>query len=286
MNNLKFAVGITLYNPTIEIIERINGYLSDFDKVLVFDNSDVRDDEYNFLLTKLYKGSHLIYIDGKVNMGLPYAYNRMITDEHIAGYDYFCTLDQDSTFKHSDILSIKDYITENYLILKDRVAEIAPYIDYGYGEHIYKNLIEEKKWVITSGTFINLHLFISRNFSYDENYFIDKFEIDLCKQFTQAGYIIQMYHKAVLHQRLGEDSGHKHPNHSEIRHYYLARNRLYFNKKFFSFFKRWGLNILQSLRHFLLILLYEQNKRRKIIACFRGWADFYSGKHGKKNDLV
>lgn len=281
MNKLKFAVGITLYNPTTEIIERINGYLSDFDKVLVFDNSDVRDDEYNFLLTKLYKGSHLIYIDEKVNKGLPYAYNRMITDEHIVGYDYFCTLDQDSTFKHSDILSIKDYITKNYLILKDRVAEIAPYIDYGYGKHIYKNLIEEKKWVITSGTFINLHLFISRNFSYDENYFIDKFEIDLCKQFTQAGYIIQMYHRAVLHQRLGEDSGHKHPNHSSLRHYYLFRNRFYFNNKYYSLPKRSVLNLLQTLRHLFRIILYENNKFSKTLQLFFAIKDYTCGALGK-----
>lgn len=41
MNKLNFAAGITLYNPTDEDISNIKGLSSSFDKIFIFDNSDV-----------------------------------------------------------------------------------------------------------------------------------------------------------------------------------------------------------------------------------------------------
>ena len=92
-----------------------------------------------------------------------------------------------------------------------------------------------------------------KDFKYDEKYFIDKFEINLCIQTLKAGYEIIMYYGSVLNQRLGEESGHNHPNNSPFRKYYLYRNRFNFNHKFP---KRVILNILQIVKHLLLILLY------------------------------
>mgnify|MGYP000373584331 CR=1 FL=1 len=282
--SLKFVAGITLYNPDLNIVEHINGYLDSFDAVVVFDNSDKRNIEYNRIICQFRKDVRLIYIDGKGNMGLPYAYNRMMEDERIADFDYMCTLDQDSIFLHEDIVSMKNYIENQLPDFGERVAVIGPYIDYGNrrdDKHITKRHVEEKKWLITSGAFVNLHLYHNGGFSYDENYFIDKFEIDLCKQFTNAGYRVLMYHASVLHQRLGEDNGHSHPNHSSLRHYYLFRNRFYFNKKFYSIPKRWILNILQTARHVLLIALYEDDRILKVSELWKAAKHYRNKNFGK-----
>ena len=288
MKKIKIAAGITLYNPQAKTIDHINEYLNSFDMVLVFDNSDKRGNEHNKLIDKFTNDRRLIYIDGKGNCGLPFAYNRMMSEEKIADFDYMCTLDQDSIFSHEDITIIRKYIEERYIAIRNNVAVIAPYIDYGRKidrEHKREKRIEDRGRVITSGAFVNLYLYHSGNFSYDENYFIDKFEIDLCKQFTNAGYKILMYHASILHQRLGEESGHDHPNHSPLRHYYLFRNRFYYNKKFYKFPVRVCLNIMQTLKHLALIVMYENNKTKKVFQLKNAIFDYKCKCYGKTNKV-
>ncbi len=273
-DNLRFAAAITLYNPTPDMIERANAFLKCFDKVFVYDNSD-RPSECIAGLS-----DEIVYLGGKGNAGLPHAFNCVLQDERLAYYDYLCTLDQDSIFPCGEVEKMKRFIAENGELLAG-ASMVAPFIDYGGETPSGGAEYAEKPWVITSGAFLNLSVIFSGGFSYDEKYFIDKFEIDLCMQTIRRGYKIYMYYGAVLKQRLGEESNHKHPNHSPLRHRYLFRNRLYFNRKFHSPLKRWVLNCLQTARHIALILLYERKKGKKVSAFFKGVADYRKGRMGK-----
>ncbi len=274
-----FCAGITFYHPSKENIERAKMLSSCFDYLLVYDNT-----EGNINLNGVFGGypNVLVFSTGK-NDGLPVAYNLLFKKASELNVDFFCTLDQDSIFEAEEIDALKHLIS-NKVDIKTTFI-IAPYIDYGFGTFQRKEVLLEKKWVITSGSFVNLKLCKEKNISYDENYFIDKFEIDLCQQAIAQGLKVTMYTGAVLHQRLGDDNGHKHPNHSPIRHYYLFRNRLYFNKKWFGFAKRTFLNFLQTIRHLLLIFLYEDNKRKKIEMFFKAKRDFKNNNMGKASTL-
>ncbi len=273
---MKFAAGIILYQPTKSQLENANCLALSFDKLFLFNNS-----ENGYLFPEVSFHSHVEIIEGNGNKGLPYGFNSII--ERCDNYDFLCTLDQDSIYNGEDILRIKEKIETISKI--DEIGIIAPYIDYGYGNHHPSERLEDKRWVITSGSFVNLKVLREERLCYDEAYFIDKFEIDLCEQLKRKEYRVLMYHGATLHQRLGEESGHHYPNHSELRHYYLFRNRFYFNKKWHKSYVRISLNIAQTLRHMLMILLYEDNKINKIEKFIKAYFDFKDGLMGKYGNI-
>lgn len=269
---MRIAAGITLYNYTNDQVQRIREYSKSFDKVFLFDNSEVDYPKPNLELDDSF-----VVISGGGNKGLPYAFNSII--DRCGEYDFLCTLDQDSVFLTEDINKIKQYL-ESYKE-KDNLGVIAPYIDYGCARYTLSQCVEKKRWVITSGSFVNLNVLRKEKVCYDNAYFIDKFEIDLCEHLLSLGYNVFMYYGSVLHQSLGEDSGHNHPNHSALRHYYLFRNRLYFNNKWHGIVTRYFLNIAQTLRHELLILLYEKKKWDKMLKLLPAIVDYYKGNMGK-----
>lgn len=270
---MKFAAGITLYNYDSNTIERIRNYETAFDTIFLFDNSDP---EYSHPIIITLNEKFIIITEHK-NMGLPYAFNKIL--EKCGDYDFLCTLDQDSLFKLEDISRIKNLIESDLSL--DKVGVVAPFIDYGYIKYNVSEQIDSRKWVITSGSFLNLRVIRKESIKYDEAYFIDKFEIDLCENLRKRGYQILMYHGSTLHQSLGEDSGHRHPNHSVLRHYYLFRNRFYFNRKWHGKAKRYFLNIAQTTRHMFFILMYEESKKEKIMIFRMAFKDFINNRFGR-----
>ena len=87
---------------------------------------------------------------------------------------------------------------------------------------------------------------------------------------------------AVLNQKLGDDNGSKHTSHNPIRHYYIFRNRFYYNKKFYSPFKRIFLNVAQTIKHLGHVLWFESDKVTKIKMLTIAYMDYKSGRMGKK----
>lgn len=275
---MKFAAVVILYNPSEENIQHIKVYAESFDVVFVFDNSEPNFKK-NYSFNKVNK--KFVYLSQNENIGLSAAFNIILKHEKIKDFDYLCTLDQDSVFSCEDILCFQRYIKDNSSSLIDTTGIIAPFIDYGIGEKKPDVEYDEKDWVITSGSFINLSLIKKHNILFDENYFIDKVDADFCKQVKNKGLSIKLYYNSVLYQSLGDFTGYRHTNHSPLRHYYLFRNRLYFNHKYYGLIKCWLLNVLQSLRHAALIAIYEKHPYKKIRIFFKALRDYLHNKMGK-----
>lgn len=281
---MKFAAAITLYNPTKEQLLHCKEYGTSFDKVYLLDNSE----NFDSTIKDYYDSETFIYIKLNGNEGLSKAFNVVLNSDSINEYDYLCTIDQDSIFESDDIRRIKAFIErcekeEVSHINKKLIGIIAPVIDYG--KNVFKqNGYEERKRVITSGAFLKISSLQKHNLRYDEKYFIDKFEIDLCQQFINYGFKIYVFFEAVLHQHLGDSEGRKHSVHSSLRHYYLFRNRFYFNRKFFGVPKRVLFNILQTGRHCVQILLYEPCKLKKLMQLRVAIGDYLNDNMGKKEN--
>jgi rhamnosyltransferase len=274
---MKFAAAVTLYNPTQREIDYIKRYSESFDTIILFDNSE-------FPYTKTSNGfdENIKVIDGNGNQGLSVAFNRIFEFLDGQDVDYLCILDQDSIFEEQDISNIKDFI-EN--ASDSNWGIIAPYVKLQDSDHIREKRFRESKWVIASGSFVNMNILYTLRIRCDEAYFIDRFEIDLCEQFRQHGYKVIIYYGAVLYQTLGD--GHKHPGHTPLRHYYIFRNRFYFNKKWYGNRKiyRRILNFLQTGRHLMEIMLFENDKLKKCKAFFYAILDYREGKMGKCLEL-
>lgn len=274
----KYACGITLYNPDSRVLERVKAYSFNFDVVYLFDNTEKinKGSEYLKLMDNVYQLANVIYISENDNKGLSYAFNTIL-DRLPDDIAYLCTLDQDSTFQEKDISKMKKTI-EN---ANNSYAIIAPKVIYRNEDVRRDESIIEKRYVITSGSFINVSIIKRENIRYDENYFIDKFEVDFEKQIQNLGYKIYQYNNSLLYQQLGDYNVRNHAVHSPLRHYYLFRNRFYFNQKFYTNFKKKILNILQTVRHATLIVLYENDKKKKLLVIKRAYKDYKNNIFGK-----
>lgn len=279
---MKYAAAITLYNPTLQQIKHCYDYKNSFDCVFILDNSD----DTSISNRDAFLSEEFIYIRMNGNEGLPKAFNSVLNNERIGEYDFLCTLDQDSIFRIEEIYKIRSFIEDCYNDIVEgieysRVGIFAPVIDYGRGNNITKEY-EERQRVITSGAFLKLNLLLEQNIRYDELYFIDKFEIDLCQQLISRGYQIIVYSKSTLEQQLGDGDRSKHSSHNYLRHYYLFRNRFYFNRKYYKGLKKICLNMLQTMRHSLEIIVYEPDKSRKLRQLFPAYIDYKNNRMGKR----
>lgn len=265
------SCGITLYYPSIDSLNHLYDYTLVFNKVYVFDNTEnYNDKEIIEMLDKIKQIENIVYITYNKNLGLPKAFNEIID---LCKDDYLCTLDQDSYFPNKYIEQIKNILD----CLNPNIAIIAPVIIY---DEIDKEKIQlsneiiDKRYLITSGSFLNLHIIKKEKIYYDEKYFIDKFEIDLCERLKRKNYRIVQYHESKLYQKLGDSRHHGYSTHSAIRHYYLFRNRFYFNKKFYKNPKKDILNFLQTTKQVCMILIYETNKADKLKMLHKAIMDY------------
>lgn len=273
---MKYAACVVIYNLPKEEIQRVKLYVTSFDVVYILDNSDTCDS------LDWVDCDNIIYHWNGGNIGLPASFNWVLNKVQ-ENVDYLCLLDQDSIFTNDNIESLKRHIESNRDYISHSVGIIGPYINYT-GSSFRR---EEKEvcvpWVITSGSFLNVARINQDNLRYDEDYFIDRCEVDFCRQLTLKNYKVILYRGAVLNQQLGDDNGSKHTSHNSIRHYYIFRNRFYYNKKFFSPPKRILLNIAQTIKHLGHILIYENGKGTKIKMLTIAYEDYKHGKMGKRH---
>lgn len=267
----KFICGIVTFFPDEKVIAKINKYLDVFDEVLIFDNTPQKVS----IFEKLKQNDNVhIFANGK-NEGLSIAYNSFIENAEVMNGDFLCTMDQDSEFSRENIKSMIDYISTHDL---NNIAIIGPKVIYNNKLKVVpqSNDIIDRKYLISSGSFLNLFLVRKAQLTFDTYYFIDRVDIDFCQTCVKKGYRIVEYLGAVLYQTLGIPTKHfVKGNHSYQRHYYMFRNRFYYNKKFSkNIFQKVSLNIIQSSKQCLRIIFLEDQRVKKINQFFLAVYDY------------
>ncbi|KRM29062.1 glycosyltransferase [Limosilactobacillus panis] len=274
----KFACEVVTFCPDSKVIKKIKKYSEVFDKVFVYDNTPKENRNLKLISNK---SNIFIYANGK-NDGLSKAYNFFLTNLY-GDFDFLCTMDQDSEFNNRDIISMFKYINKHDM---SRIAVIGPHVEYknnsGYKVE-RKNSISSKRYLISSGSFLNISLLNSKNIFFDTNYFIDRVDVDFCRQCTNNGYRVVEYGGSVLYQTLGQRTKYsKLGNHSYKRHYYIFRNRLYFNNKFIlKRSRKIILDWLQTFKHCFYILLFEDHKVKKILQLIFALKDYQQNNMGQ-----
>lgn len=275
MKKIEYLLGIVLYNPTIKEVEKIRVYNGVFDEIVLFDNSTVND-SYIDLIKEM---DDVIYITQSVNKGLSTAYNCFVDRAIDRGYSWLCTLDQDSDFSIKSIRTIKDYIE---YFNGNNLGIVVPKVDIGDNKKLSLiREIEEINFAISSGMFINMQIIKENNIYFDESYFIDRVDADICKQVLLTGNKIIQCNNAILTQKLGEGKAH---SHSSIRHYYISRNRWYYNKKYHKKILAYTLSITQTFKHIWLVIIHEKYKIEKISKIILGIRDYFLKISGKMVD--
>ena len=269
---MRFTYGavFVLYNPSSKEIEHIADLTTLFDKLYVYDNSEKEEHSYAFM------SKNIKYISNRSNDGLSKAYNYILRLAQNDNVDWLSIYDQDSEITTSMVNTLKTYA--EYCDFS-RVASICPYIQYGETKPLC-NKTREVNWTINSGQMINVKTIVGCGIEYDENLFLDRVDRDFCMQLEKKHLKIIQVENAIMKQNLGElYIGVS--IHSPLRNYYMCKNRLYYNRKYYGFIKATLLSVFQTIKHFINVIKIGKDVQRNLNMMCRGIKDYSLKKMGK-----
>jgi len=273
---MRICCGVTLYFPKVEDIKNILYYAESFEKIYVYNNTDAWSSE----IKNIENNQRIEIIATGSNDGLGVALDVLCATAKQSGYDYIMLYDQDSRMSNEDIRRMIQVVKKN-----ERKAMIyCPTVVYGKSGILPSGLcekLEKVEWCITSGSMLDLSVY-EEKILFDRKYFIDRIDKDICKQVMDLGGVIYRVNNVFLYQELGQEYKMGYGLHAALRHYYIARNRLYYNSKYQITMM---ISIMQTVKHLLLIAIFEDNKKSKFDMVVKGIQDYIKKKMGRKEDM-
>jgi len=279
--------GVTiLYNPDKNIIDNIQSYLKDIDKLYLIDNTEDQNN-LNSDLVNLGK-EKIVYIKNKNNMGIAYCLNKGIELAKNDQMNYLLTMDQDSKFKENNFYDFKKKIE---LMGKKNWGILSPaHISYNEKDidKVENQIVLEKSIVMTSGNIIKLNI-IEKTGNFRENFFIDGVDHEFCLRLKFNNFKILEVKSIKLYHSLGEDRkinvfGKKINllNHNETRKYYIVRNNLEIIREYKNKIPQEIKKLkFQLLSTFIKVILFETGKKLKLKKMYKGYKDYKNKKFGE-----
>ena len=258
------AIVISYYPEKDLLVSNINSFIDYVDKVIIWENTPFEERlKYRFYNHENveYCGDELNSISHALNYGWRYA-----KDNH---YDYLLTMDQDSQWGDG----FGRYLECTVLDPDAPIGLWGPVVNnFNKGIADY----EETENLITSGMLMPIDI-VDRIGGWNEFFTIDSVDTEFCLRAWSKGIPVYQINKCNLNQRFGLPKlasfmGHKVDlrNDSPLRLYNIYRNflilsRLFPKRKTFreKFYKGW-------IRRIKWILLFEDNRVKKISAIVRG----------------
>ncbi len=292
---MRFCGVVVFFDPDEKVYDNISTYIEFINVLYIIDNSVTNHD--NILKEKAYYSKCKYIFLGK-NTGLAYALNVGCKMAFKDGYDYCLTMDQDSRYEGRGVQYLIQYAEETkealicsnarsvYESEKNGMEEIA-YTEWDTEENIQVN------WTMTSGTLMRLDIFDALG-GFDSEMFVGHVDIDYAIRNWKAGKRCIVVGRAIIIQRFGNSKPRKifwktvHPSFANpVRSYYIFRNQIYLEKKYGRAVRKF---IGVSLWKFLIkMILFEPNKRERLVMMYEGIKDGYQGKMGiyeKKKNII
>lgn len=280
----RIAAGIVLFNPEMSRLEEnISSIIKQSEIIYLVDNGSDNIDSINDFVNQLdeYK---IVLQRNKNNEGIAKALNQLCSMAIGDDFKWILTLDQDSVCPSKMVENYSKYVNEV------SVGMFCPVVlDRNKSDKVeYKNDIAEVKGCITSGSLLSL-LAWKKIGGFDENMFIDGVDYDICYRLRLANYKIVCVRNVILLHELGHIECRHFlfwnvivKNHSAFRKYFIARNIIYIARKRESILLT-AKGILQEIKLLGIVLLYEDDKKDKMINIVKGIRDGIKGKVGGKS---
>ena len=279
---VRIAALVILYNPDKNILDNINSYINQVEKVIIVDNSEFSNE--GLLTNASFKNFE--YIFNNSNLGVAAALNigaKMAVEQ---GFDYLLTMDQDSKADEAMVFKLLELMQST-----ERIGIVSA---EHYDKDIHNPIKPENFSVknvlstITSGNLLSLNAYkITGGFL--DQLFIDHVDNEYCLRLNQKNYKVIKTNEVLVFHKLG-DSNHKklfrwifYPsNHSPLRLYYRTRNRLFVDKlhgkSFPEYVKRDRRNFIRELFE---IIVFEKNVWEKTSMIIKGYIDYKKNRFGK-----
>lgn len=263
------AIVVSYYPEKEAIIKNINSFQDDVDKILIWENTPLKDaDSYRFVA----ESERIQYCGSRDNIGIPRALNYAWHYALQNSYDYLLIMDQDSEW-----LNFSHFLDET--IRKE--AKVGLTI-WGPNTDISSKSCgtEELDYLITSGTLVSTSILNLVN-GWPETFTIDCVDMDFCYNARSKGVHLLMVKDALMKQHFGTANLKRSfknfkkkqvSSYSPTRLYWIVRNGIILGKKYrnfptCSYTRGWTLNRGKQ------IILYEDNKLAKLLAIIRGLRD-------------
>ncbi|WP_349405598.1 glycosyltransferase family 2 protein [Clostridium perfringens] len=293
-NRRNIAALIISYNCDYNIVNSVKNIIDEVDKVYIVDNGS--SSESLSILSELDNIKKINIIYNNENLGIAKALNIGIKEAKSENIEWILTLDQDSLCEKNMIDNIFKYYQSLSYEEQKKVGILAPIhrkiidIKNIKNEAVDKKMLAGKEILaeITSGNIVKMEVFEVCGY-FEEKLFIDYVDFEYCLRIKQFGYKIILVENAILFHILGEPKelciGKKkyiYSTHSEVRHYYMWRNRIYVWKKYIKHNYSWVIkDFILCIRDFLKIIILEDNSIRKIKFSIYGIKDDLCNKYGK-----
>lgn len=264
---------IITYNPNGLLRDNILRLVNEVDEILIVDNASEN--------IPTMENNKIKFIYNDINKGIATALNQALNYAIENNFKWLLTFDQDSLIDVgyvNSLIQLFDSLEDNCIGIVGPTYKIK-------GSKEIKVVNEGPHFVdsiITSGNLINIDLLKENNINFDDSFFIDYVDFELCFQLKKRGFKIIQDPSTFLYHELGDISKHKllfktirSTNHSYIRRYYMTRNRLEIYKRYFHLVPKWCiLDAMSCFKEIVYIVLFENNKKKKIYSVFRGIRDF------------
>ncbi|QBN19821.1 glycosyltransferase family 2 protein [Flavobacterium nackdongense] len=273
---MKSILGVVItFNPNLELLkENINSFINSVNEVVIIDNGSMKIEGLLLL-----ESSKIRVISNKSNIGIAAALNQAILYAQKSHFDYMLTMDQDSYFESSTLSNLLlGFKIKNAAIICPNIKDM--------NSNQFLTLTKEYTEIfttITSGSLCKVDKLIEVG-GFDSKMFIDYVDFELCLRLQKNGYKIFRCSESILCHHLGKSKIYNFlgikivgTNHSPIRRFYYARNKIYIYKKYFFIFPIYVLrDVLSFMKTILIILCFEKLKTKKIKMILKGiWKGTY-----------
>jgi rhamnosyltransferase len=280
---LKLAGVVVLYNPDNSVLDNINSYIDQVDKLYAVDNSEIAND---VLVSKLKNNPKIQYIFNNGNLGIAAPLNLSAKKAIAEEYEWLLTMDQDSKATTDMITKLVDFIKSNKV---DNIGILSPYHDIEMGPPRGIGEYEVTLSVMTSGNLLNLAAY-ERTGTFREDFFIDYVDIEYCLRLNKKGYKVVILNDVNLIHNLGNITNikstllkFKTSNHNALRRYYITRNRFYVRDLYITDYPDFIKNDIDGFyKEIVKIILGENQKLSKLKNILKGYFDYRHGLTGKK----
>ena len=287
----RVAACIVSFNPGPELRLALCSVLPQVSTVFVIDNASSKESEV--ALTGLCAELGVALIANKDNIGVAGACNQAATMAISRGYEWMLLMDQDSLAPVG--------LVQRLMRSADKwggahlPAVLCP-LSIASDPSGHRSAVPDADVVVdccmNAGSIVRLAAWEAVG-GYDEDFFVDYVDFDFCFRCRQHGWEVVQVCGAVMVHSAGSPTRHrllwKRPlvsNHSALRRYYIARNRILFYRKHWHFDTRWVLcDGCNAIKEVVLIVLFETNRREKLNAIIVGVADGCRGITGRTDRI-
>lgn len=283
---------ITTYLPDIGFPARMQLVQRQVGCVVIVDDSGLGD-SVALLKSWFSETEKIILYHHSENLGIAASLNHGISIARQNGYNWVLTLDDDTLIDSDMVVNLIDA----WRALESRGGKPLAIIGMAYRDSntgiveqcvAQKRIFVEKRGIITSGSLLSLNAYDQIG-PFREEFFIDSVDYDFCLRARAKGFRVVKVGRVGMTHTLGQQTIHhilgfklETTNHAAVRRYYLFRNASVLAREHFMRDPLDALAVIKAQwKTLTLVLLFEQDRCRKLRMMWRGVRDAWRRRMGK-----